>query len=146
VSLKCTPPHPRGDCEPCDRQRAHDRAYRRIARGRTRPGIGPLVPQATDHDWWTHAACAGRENDEPWFPEALAAGRAAARDLARRYCRTCPVMVACARDALDRDTLHGIRAGVFGLIGVGSTAARDDVRRQLREVIDAPTPDREAAG
>lgn len=89
----------------------------------------PLRPPA----WTVDAACQGLAGPvvDPWNPDDTlpAAKQAELYALARTICATCPVRLACARDALERGEQHGMWGGLT-----------PDERRRIARRHAYPTP------
>lgn len=71
-----------------------------------------LTPMATPEDWRVEAACLTAD-PELWFSD-----RADELDLARGFCRGCPVKTRCLDEAMtlegDTSVRYGIRGGLTG--------------------------------
>ena len=85
--------------------------------------------------WRDRAGCLGREWPPYDLPDMSVAER---RKVARWYCLECPVIRECARDALDRDDVSVIRAGLW--LAPASTHQSRSTRAALAAVAEGAEP------
>lgn len=108
------PNHPAGECEPCDRRRANQRAAMAAKRARQAaenaprfyPRIElPSLPLDRPEDW-THDALCAQVAGDVFFPEK---GESTAP--AKAICRKCNVTTECLEYALARNERFGVYGG-----------------------------------
>ncbi len=96
----------RGMCSRCYDRRCYDRSRKNSPALAKLGLIAQLLATPDDPDWRKQAACASGD-PEDWY------AKVGERHLASavRTCQECPVRVACLRDAIQRNDVHGLWGG-----------------------------------
>lgn len=71
----------------------------------------PLLQAAVQQEWHHGAACRGGDSDL-FFPVGDGVRAGAQAEVAKSYCRGCPVIDECLRFALDNDDQFGVWGGL----------------------------------